>query len=314
MKLKRVYTFLYMPEDHGPTRQVRIPRWWILLTSGGVAFLASLAVLYVVGLHFGSGWLPGGSRLQRENLALNRCITGLEGQIEGLRSEMDQVNAVQSLVATAVDLDPLDDEVLAAGVGGRGFLESSLAEVPGLDSTLPESGQFASLDEELGQLLRQARIQRQGYQAILDTLGAREVIRSRIPSIRPTDTGWLSSRFGFRTDPFTGKQTFHRGLDFSVPQGTDVRATADGVVVAAMQQRGLGKVVKIDHGNGVLTVYAHLDRILVKKGTKVERGGIIAKSGNTGRSTAPHLHYEVRVGGRSVNPIPFILDSYASRD
>jgi len=80
------------------------------------------------------------------------------------------------------------------------------------------------------------------------------------------------------------------------------------------QQRGLGKVVKVDHGNGVVTVYAHLDKIIVKKGTRVERGEVIAKSGNTGRSTAPHLHYEIRVQGRSVNPISYILDSYASRN
>lgn len=314
MKLKKAYTFLYMPEDHGPTRQMKIPRWGILLGSGVVAFLGCLAVLYVVGLQTGSGWLPGGSRLVMENLALNQEIDGLEIQIEDLRSEIDQVYAVQTLVASAVDLEPIDDEVFAAGVGGRGHLDFANAEVPGLDSQLPESSLFSSLDEELGQLLRQAKIQRQGYQAILDTLGARDVVRSKIPSIRPTDTGWLSSRFGFRTDPFTQKQTFHRGLDFSVPVGTDVRVTGAGTVVEVQQQRGLGRVIKVDHGNDVMTVYAHLDKALVKKGQKVERGTIIAKSGNSGRSTAPHLHYEIRVGGRSVNPTSYILDSYASRN
>ena len=314
MKLKKAYTFLYMPEDHGPTRQMKIPRWGILLGSGVVAFLGCLAVLYVVGLQTGSGWLPGGSRLVMENLALNQEIDGLEIQIEDLRSEIDQVYAVQTLVASAVDLEPIDDEVFAAGVGGRGHLDFANAEVPGLDSQLPESSLFSSLDEELGQLLRQAKIQRQGYQAILDTLGARDVVRSKIPSIRPTDTGWLSSRFGFRTDPFTQKQTFHRGLDFSVPVGTDVRVTGAGTVVEVQKQRGLGRVIKVDHGNDVVTVYAHLDQTLVKKGQKVERGAVIAKSGNSGRSTAPHLHYEIRVGGRSVNPTSFILDSYASRN
>jgi murein DD-endopeptidase MepM/ murein hydrolase activator NlpD len=314
MKLKKAYTFLYMPEDHGSSRQVRVPRWGILLTGGTVALLVCLAALYGVGLRMGSGWLPGGSRLQKENLALNHRIVGLEDQVEGLREEISQVYDVQALVATAVDLSPIDQEVFEAGVGGRGHLEYAGAEVPGLDGVLPQMDQPGSLDEELGQLLRQARIQRQGYQAILDTLGSREGVRTRIPSIRPTDTGWLSSRFGFRVDPFTGKQTFHRGLDFSVPTGTDVRVTASGTVVAVQQQRGLGKVVKVDHGNGVMTVYAHLDKILVSKGAKIERGLVIGKSGNSGRSTAPHLHYEIRVGGRSVNPISYILDSYASRN
>ena len=314
MKLKKAYTFLYMPDDHGPTRQVKIPRWSIILGSGLVTFLACLAILYVVGVRAGSGWLPGGSRLVKENLQLAGRIVGLEGQVEGLRGEIEQVYDVQNLVATAVNLKPVDDDVFAAGVGGRGHLEFAEAEVPGLDSLLPADGQGQGLEEDLGQLLRQARIQRQGYQAILDTLGAREVVRAQIPSIRPTDTGWLSSRFGFRHDPFTGKQKFHRGMDFSVPTGTDVRVTGAGVVIVVQQQRGLGKVVKVDHGNDVMTVYAHLDQFLVKKGDKVDRGVVIAKSGNTGRSTAPHLHYEIRIAGRSVNPISYILDSYAIRD
>jgi murein DD-endopeptidase MepM/ murein hydrolase activator NlpD len=167
---------------------------------------------------------------------------------------------------------------------------------------------------DLDQMLRQARIQRQGYLAMLDTLSARDAVRRHIPSIRPTDIGWMSSRFGFRTDPFTGNQTFHRGLDFSVPLGTEVRVTGDGTVLAVQQQRGFGRVVKIDHGQGVVTVYAHLDQALVKKGDRVSRGDIIAKSGNSGRSSAPHLHYEIRIGGRPVNPRSYILDSYAARD
>lgn len=305
MKLKKGYTFLYMPEDHGSSRQVRVPRWAILLSLGTATFALVLASLYVVGLPAGTSWVPGGSRLQRENLNLSWRIAGLEGQVGDLREEMERVYDVQSLVATAVHLEPLDREVFAAGVGGRGPLELTQAEVPGLNS---------SLDGELDQLLRQARIQRQGYQAILDTLGSRDFVRARIPSIRPTDTGWLSSRFGFRNDPFTGKQTFHRGLDFSVPVGSDVRVTGAGTVILVQQQRGLGKVVKVDHGNDVVTVYAHLDKFLVEKGDQVERGTVIAKSGNSGRSTAPHLHYEIRVGGRSVNPVSYILDSYANRD
>jgi murein DD-endopeptidase MepM/ murein hydrolase activator NlpD len=90
-----------------------------------------------------------------------------------------------------------------------------------------------------------------------------------------------------------------------------VRVTGDGTVLAVQTQRGFGKVVKIDHGNGVTTVYAHLDRTLVKKGDTVARGDVIGNSGNSGRSSAPHLHYEVRIGDRPVNPISYILDSYA---
>ena len=178
-----------------------------------------------------------------------------------------------------------------------------------LDESIPAEG----LGDDLALMLRHARIQKQGYKAMLDTLNTRAVVRGKIPSIRPTDTGWMSSRFGFRKDPFTEKQTFHRGLDFSVPLGTPVRVTGDGVILAVQQQRGFGRVIKVDHGSGVVTVYAHLDQQLVKKGDKVSRGDVIGKSGSTGRSSAPHLHYEIRISNRPVNPLSYILDSYAAR-
>jgi len=314
MKLRKVYTFLYMPEDHGPTRQFRVPRWIILLGGGLSVFLVSLSILYVVGVRMGSGWLPGGSVLRRENTELVSRIGNLQEQVSGLRDEMDQTFEMQNLVATAVDLRPLDSETFAAGIGGRAPLEYTDVEIPGQDLSEGLRGEFTDLGAEVDLMVRQARIQRQGYQAMLDTLTVRKEVRSKIPSIRPTDIGWVSSRFGMRDDPFTGKGRFHHGLDFSVPTGTDVRVTGDGVISIVQQQRGLGKVIKVDHGNDVLTVYAHLDRMDVKKGDIVKRGQVIGKSGNTGRSTAPHLHYEVRVQGRSVNPVPYILDSYASRN
>lgn len=309
MKLKKSYTFLYMPDDHGASRQFQLPRWLIVSSAVTVVLLGSVAALYSVGIKTGNSWLPGGSRFQRENLVLQSSITGLEGQIDNLRGEIDQVYEVQNVVATAIDLPTMDEETFAAGVGGRGHLGFATDEVPGLT---PGSVN-GDLGEQLDQMLRQAKIQRQGYLAMIDTLSARDVVRAHIPSIRPLDTGWMSSRFGFRTDPFTKKQTFHRGLDFSVPLGTEVRVTGDGVVTAVQQQRGFGRVIKVDHGNGVLTVYAHLSEQLVKKGQQVTRGTVIARSGNTGRSSAPHLHYEIRIGGRPVNPLTYILDSYAVR-
>lgn len=314
MKLKKVYTFLYMPEGHGPTRQLRVPRWSLLTGSALFTFLVLFSALYAVGVKTGSGWLPGGSRLQRENKTLVKKVDTLEGKVQGLRQEMDQTLEMQNLVATAVDLQPLDKETFAAGIGGRQPLDIPALEQPGQDLSSEMLGEFAGLGREVDLMVRQARIQRQGYQAMLDTLEVRQEVRDRIPSIRPTDTGWVSSRFGLRRDPFTGKDHFHHGLDFSIPVGTEVRATGDGVVVMAMRQRGFGNVLKVDHGNSVITIYAHLDHFNVKKGEKVKRGQIIARSGNSGRSTAPHLHYEIRVNGRSVNPVPYILDAYASRD
>jgi murein DD-endopeptidase MepM/ murein hydrolase activator NlpD len=311
MKLKKSYTFLYMPEDHGPTRQFKVARWGIMGPGIAVAVLLGLATLYGVSVRTGNGWLPGGSKLQQENLALVTTVAGLEDQVVDLREEIDSVYEAGNLMAAAIDLPPLDSETFAAGVGGRGHLDFPISEVPGLDAVGRSA--VGTMGEDLEQMLRQARIQRQGFMAMLDTLSDREAVRGRIPSIRPLDTGWISSRFGFRNDPFTTKQKFHRGLDFSTPVGTPVRVTGDGVVQAVQQQRGFGKVVKIDHGDGIVTVYAHLSETLVKKGANVARGDVIARSGNSGRSSAPHLHYEIRVGSRPVNPLSYILDSYATR-
>ena len=318
MRLKKAYTFLYMPEDHGASRQFRLPRWIILGAGSLAGLLLVVAALYGIGLVSGNSWLPGGSRLQLENRALEAEIQDLDTQVADLRTEMDDVYHTRNLMAAALELPTMDRSTYAAGVGGRGLLADNRNEVDLLGEAQPfppASGEkLVAIGEELDLLRRQARIQRQGYEALLDTLAGRAELRAHIPSIRPVDIGWLSSRYGFRNDPFTGRQTFHRGLDFSVPVGTPVRATGDGVVVAIQQQRGLGKVVKISHGNDVMTVYAHLSRMLVKKGETVERGQVIGESGNSGRSTAPHLHYEIRIADRSVNPLSYILDSYAVRN
>lgn len=311
MKLKKSYNFLYMPDGEGSTRAWRVPRWALLSAGGFLLVLLVLATLYFVGVRLGAGWWPDSGQLKLENAQLREQVGDLEQQVGSLRTAMDEVYAYQQMVATAVDVRPLDEETFAAGVGGRTGSLVMPGELVYLEAA--NADQLSRLGDDIDLLVRQARIQKQGYQAILDTLEARESLRNRIPSIRPLDTGWVSSRFGTRSDPFTGRSRFHHGLDFSAPVGTQVRATADGVVIMVQQQRGLGKVIKIDHGGGVVTVYGHLDGFEVAKGDEVQRGQIIARSGNSGRSTAPHLHYEVRLDGRSVNPLPYILDTYAGR-
>jgi murein DD-endopeptidase MepM/ murein hydrolase activator NlpD len=131
------------------------------------------------------------------------------------------------------------------------------------------------------------------------------------PSIWPV-RGYLSASFGNRIDPFTGQRDFHPGIDVSAPIGTKVMAPADGVVVFCGQKNGYGNHMVIDHGYGVVTRYGHLDGFNVRPGQRVRRGQVIAFVGSTGRSTAPHLHYEVWVYDQMRNPIQYILDEYRS--
>lgn len=305
--MRKSFRFLYIPEDHGQTREMKIPRWLVVgLGATGFA-VATMATFYVLGLFQGTSWVPGGSRVQRENQVLAAQVEHLGSKVAMLRDNLRESYRLQELVTVAMGLDPMDPNVREAGVGGRGLVAAAPAETP-------DRARFAvALDRDLDTILRQARIQREGYQVLLDTLSRREDLLGRIPSIRPVDTGWLSSGYGYRHDPFTELNRFHRGLDYSVPTGTEVRATADGVVTAMKRDRGYGLMLRLDHGNGVSTVYAHLSEWRVKTGQKVRRGQTIALSGNTGRSTAPHLHYEVHLQGRHVNPLPYVLDSYALR-
>ncbi|MBI5891534.1 MAG: M23 family metallopeptidase [Nitrosomonadales bacterium] len=130
--------------------------------------------------------------------------------------------------------------------------------------------------------------------------------RKLLPSVPPITTGWYSSNFGWRIDPFTGQNAMHEGVDYMIPEGTSIHASAGGVVVYADAHPQYGNMVEIDHGNQVITRYAHASRLMVKVGQMVRRGQEIALSGSTGRSTGPHLHFEVRYKGLAQNPVRFL--------
>lgn len=140
-----------------------------------------------------------------------------------------------------------------------------------------------------------------------EVLSDRQSLLASTPNIKPA-RGPIGSRFGYRIDPINGRQKMHAGVDMSVPPGTPVRAPADGVVSFAGWDEMYGKLVSIDHGYGVLTRFAHNSQIYVQVGQKVSKYDVISASGSTGRSTGPHLHYEVRVNGVPVNPMNYILD------
>ena len=127
-----------------------------------------------------------------------------------------------------------------------------------------------------------------------------------IPSVQPVAKLNFTSNFGIRSDPFRGTAAMHAGVDIPGPTGTPIYATADGVVAHAARQGGYGNMVEINHGKGIATRYGHLSKILVSDNTRVKRGQLIALMGSTGRSTGPHLHYEVRIDGHAVNPVPFL--------
>jgi len=132
------------------------------------------------------------------------------------------------------------------------------------------------------------------------------VLKNTLPNISPVNAAYNSSSFGWRLDPFNGHKAFHEGLDFTAEHGTPIYAAAGGIVVSAEQTPDYGKIVKIDHGSGLETRYAHASKLLVKAGERVRKGQVIAQVGSTGRSTGPHLHYEIRLAGNPLDPRKYL--------
>jgi murein DD-endopeptidase MepM/ murein hydrolase activator NlpD len=145
-----------------------------------------------------------------------------------------------------------------------------------------------------------------GLDQLQDYLITEDNIKSAIPTGRPIKKGWVSSYYGYRADPFTGRKVFHHGLDFAGKAGSEVVAVADGIVSWQGSRGGYGEMIEIDHGNGYQTRYAHNKELVVKLGERIEKGQAIALMGSTGRSTGPHVHFEILRDGKTVNPSNFI--------
>jgi murein DD-endopeptidase MepM/ murein hydrolase activator NlpD len=160
---------------------------------------------------------------------------------------------------------------------------------------------------EINEIDQVSHTQESSFTTLFSQLEGKRNLLAATPSIRPVK-GWISSRFGHRESPFTGRREFHRGLDIANRSGTPIIAPADGLVTYAGRKGLMGKMVTIDHGFGMVTRYGHLKKILKKKGKRVKRGETIALMGNTGRSTGPHVHYEVRLNGVAVNPMNYFLN------
>ncbi|MCH2534460.1 MAG: M23 family metallopeptidase [Bdellovibrionales bacterium] len=187
------------------------------------------------------------------------------------------------------------------------FSERAILDVENGELSATAGRNYEKLSIRIDRAVRASELQEQGVIALLGTLSERQFLLDATPSIRPA-RGWLTSRFGYRLDPFTGKTTMHNGIDFAAPPGTPVYAPADGIISYVGYEHGYGKLVSIDHGYGVVTRYGHNSQIYVELGQKITRRDIISAIGSTGRSSGPHVHYEVRVNGIPVDPMNYILE------
>jgi murein DD-endopeptidase MepM/ murein hydrolase activator NlpD len=209
--------------------------------------------------------------------------------------------------AQLMRLDALGERV--SKMSGIRPEEFNFKEVPGRGGAEPSAGRVMSLDEVNQEMARIAKDvgAREDYMDVIESeLMAVQVRRALLPQNTPVSEGFVGSGFGHRTDPFTGQVAMHAGVDFAAPTGTPIYAAAGGVVAVAEKHSVFGNMVTIDHGNDLETLYAHASRLHVKPGDIVRRGQKIAEVGSTGRSTGPHLHFEVHVKGQPQNPTRFL--------
>jgi murein DD-endopeptidase MepM/ murein hydrolase activator NlpD len=233
----------------------------------------------------------------------NKQVQTFAKQIDVLKKQVRNLATLEDQVRLIADIQKTGNASGLIGIGG--IPENDL------DQDIPLEERHSSLIREMHEQLsqtQQATNQKNlDFKDLIAKLEKKRNLLASTPSIRPVD-GWITSRFGYRKSPFTGKRSFHSGLDISNRPGTKIIATADGTVTYAARKMYLGNLVVIDHGYGKVTRYAHCKKFLVKQGQKINRGEAIATVGNTGQSTGPHLHYEVRINGAPVNPIKYILN------
>jgi murein DD-endopeptidase MepM/ murein hydrolase activator NlpD len=240
----------------------------------------------------------------RENIATIRqenedTLDAMAIRIAQMNARIIRLDALGRRLTEMADLE--DGEFDFSTPPALGGPEEPVAT--GSNVAVPEVVEaMQNLDTQLGN--REAQL------GVLESVIANQILKERVyPQGRPVDSGWISSYFGKRTDPFTGKPANHTGIDFAGKAGAGVIAVADGVVTWAAKRYGYGLMVEINHGNGYATRYAHNSENLVAVGDEVKKGQTVALMGDTGRATGPNLHFEVLQNGRRVNPVNFIRTS-----
>jgi len=289
-------TLSYVPVES--SRTVKISRLLIFFIS---SFLFGGIILFVL-LNTSIVNTPQELLLKREveNYKLqfeliNRRIVQMESVLNNIEDRDNNIYRVY------FEASPIPEEQRKAGFGGV----NRYKDLEGFDN----SNLIINTTKKIDILTKQLVIQSKSLDEILSLAEEKENLLASIPSIQPIqnkDLKRMASGYGWRIDPFTKKRRRHYGMDFSAVRGTPVYATGNGIIKRVDNRAaGFGKHIRIDHGFGYVSIYAHLDKYNVKRGQKVKRGQIIGFVGNTGRSVAPHLHYEIVKDGKKINPINF---------
>lgn len=243
-----------------------------------------------------------GARLEQQRTEIASARRDLQERLDALTSRIGQMNA------HVIRLDALGRRLTEMANLDKGEFNFDSEPAVGGPEGLVEGGTVAAPDltAMLDDLTNQIRDRERQLSVLESMISTRNLSRQVVPDGRPVLQGWISSYFGYRADPFTGRNAYHAGVDFAGPAGSQVVAVASGVVTYSKERFGYGRTVEINHGNGYVTRYGHNEKVLVQVGDTVQKGQAIALMGSTGRSTGPHLHFEVLKQGRAVDPMTFV--------
>ncbi|HNW58053.1 MAG TPA: M23 family metallopeptidase [bacterium] len=248
------------------------------------------------------------ANLSRSNSRLQALLTDMTSQVRTIEAKLQSVEKQDDDLRVFVDMPTINSDIKKMGVGGN-VNAAAIDLTYGSGNVNQQAFQMKNLLDNLSQ---RAELAVESRQEIMNEYYSNLRRLKQTPSIRPLGGGRVTDKFGYRLDPFIDRFKHHEGVDFSAPRGTEVYAAADGKVVEVVTNYrpnyDYGKYVLINHGFGRLTRYAHLESIAVKPGQTINRYTVIGRVGDTGRSTGPHLHYEVIVDGKPVDPFQYIMD------
>ena len=326
-------TFFLVSSDSGASRKMTFSLTSVKSVAliGSVCLVALIAILIdYVGLLVETS---ENKRLRAENALMRKNFEIVDGKVGALEASLERIRTFTTKLKLITNIDS-EDRSLKLSMNPEPAPNQAVDE---LDVPVDQRETFAELekkepgaasavvDESQGEMavsdnrdyqtlviriergLKESTLREQSVLDLWESLSEKQSLMNAIPNIRPA-RGWITSRFGYRISPFTGRPSMHTGLDVAAAPGSPVYAPADGVVTFAGYDEGYGKMVTVDHGHGYQTRYGHLANFYVQVRQRVSRYDIIASVGNTGRSTGPHLHYEVRLNSIPKNPANFILD------
>lgn len=294
---------MVVPEGTGASRAIQVSQSLLKVGAIGLGLFVLLALVLGYATVSRSVDLSRAARLERENQELAATLGQLNARISSLSDTLGQITQRDARIRLLANLEPTDPQVLQAGIGGPAPSGSAAQRAPRSELVR----QAGEVTVDLNALIRRANLLAFSFDEAADSLESHRDRLAALPSILPTQ-GWLTSAFSsMREHPVLHVARAHEGIDVVAPMGAPIEAPAAGTVLSAGWDTGYGYSVTIDHGYGITTRFAHASKLLVRRGQRVERGQRIALVGNTGLATGPHLHYEVHVRGRPVDPLNYVL-------